>query len=390
MRCPTCNSRAIRNGSGRARCLGTEADHGTEKPRTFNITAAIEQQDIEETAQARRAWAPDYGLEHPVAPGQRLRGASSLINKRTGETVLQWVKSAEDPLLQQAVMDAAIAAFAEKIPRAKPRKAPLSVAVDLANQYTITDYHLGMLAWGEETGADWDLDIAENMLVRFFEVAIAQSPDAALGILAQLGDFLHWDGFDAVTPTSKHLLDADTRFPKLIRVAIRALRRVIGMLLDKHERVVILCAEGNHDLAGSAWLRESLAALYEHEPRVEVITRPDPYYCIEHGEVGLFYHHGHKRKPEQVDAVLVAKFREVYGRTKFHYAHTGHMHHKFAKETTLMVVEQHRTLAAPDAHASRGGWMSGRDASVITYHKARGEVGRVVVNSAMLDAPAAA
>ena len=34
-----------------------------------------------------------------------------------------------------------------------------------------------------------------------------------------------------------------------------------------------------------------------------------------------------------------------------------------------MIVEQHRTLAAPDAHQARGGWISGRDAKVITYHK---------------------
>lgn len=41
-----------------------------------------------------------------------------------------------------------------------------------------------------------------------------------------------------------------------------------------------------------------------------------------------------------------------------------------------MVVEQHRTLAAPDAYASRGGWMSGRDAQVITYCKQYGERAR--------------
>jgi hypothetical protein len=64
----------------------------------------------------------------------------------------------------------------------------------------------------------------------------------------------------------------------------------------------------------------------------------------------------------------------------------GHMHHIDIKETNLMVVEQHRTLAAPDAYASRGGWMAERDAQVITYHTVRGEVGRVRVNVGMLEA----
>ena len=45
-----------------------------------------------------------------------------------------------------------------------------------------------------------------------------------------------------------------------------------------------------------------------------------------------------------------------------------------------MIVEQHRTLATKDAYASRGGWSSGRDSKVITYHKQFGEVDRRTIN----------
>jgi hypothetical protein len=204
-------------------------------------------------------------------------------------------------------------------------------------------------------------------------------------VFCQLGDFLHWDGMDAVTPASKHLLDADTRFQKLVRVAIRVIRRVIDLLLRKHEEVVVLMAEGNHDPASSIWLREWLHALYENEPRVRVELNPDPYYCVEHGSTALFFHHGHKRKPAAVDTVFAAKFREVFGRTKHAYAHLGHLHSVDVKETNLMLVEQHRTLAAPDAYASRGGWISGRDAQVITYSKRFGEVGRLRISAQMVD-----
>lgn len=334
---------------------------------------------------ARKGWSPEHDMTKTVPDGFHVKGVSTYYDK-DGKPAAQWVKSNIDHERQAELLREAVEAMASTIPKEKPRKAPKAVLADLLCQYTITDYHMGMLAWGEETGADWDLTIAEDMLVDWFGSAIAQSPDAERAVLAQLGDMLHWDGMDAVTPASKHLLDVDTRFPKLVRVVIRVMRRVIGMLLDKHQHVTVLCAEGNHDPAGSAWLRELLSALYENEPRVEVITRPDPYYCIEFGQVSLFYHHGHKKKPAQVDEVFVAKFRDVFGRTKFSYAHMGHMHHVEVKETSLMVVEQHRTLAAPDAYASRGGWVSGRDAKVITYHRERGEVGRVVISAAMLEA----
>ena len=322
-------------------------------------------------------------MVHSAPDGYSVKGVSTLY-RPDGSVAVQWVKTDRAQDAQLLALEEAFAGMSERLPRVKPRRAPEHVNDDLANLYVLTDYHLGMLAWGEETGADWDLQIAEQLMVEWFQAAIATSPAAELGILAQLGDFLHWDGIEAVTPTSKHLLDADTRFQKLVRVAIRVLRHVIDMLLEKHGRVHVIMAEGNHDIASSIWLREWLAAIYELEPRVTIDTNPDPYYCVEHGYTSLFFHHGHKKKMEQVADVFAAKFREVFGRTKHSYAHTGHLHHDKRIESNLMIVEQHRTLAAPDAHASRGGWISGRDAKVITYHKRYGEVGRVIISPDMV------
>jgi hypothetical protein len=331
---------------------------------------------------ARKGYSPGHDMTHTVPDGFAVKGVSTLY-REDGTVAQQWVKSTADQERQRQMLEAAFAGMGDELPRMQRSAGPKVTNTDLANCYVVTDYHMGMLAWHEEAGEDWDTAIAESLLVDWFTKAIEQAPAAEVGILAQLGDFLHWDGMDAVTPASRHLLDADTRFQKLVRVAIRTIRRIIGMLLDKHKRVHVLMAEGNHDPASSIWLREWLAAIYEKEPRVTVDRSPDPYYCYEHGLTSLFFHHGHKRKPANVDDVFAAKFREVFGRTKFSYAHMGHMHHIEVKETSLMVVEQHRTLAANDAYASRGGWMSGRDAKVITYSKKYGEVGRVTVSPDM-------
>jgi hypothetical protein len=241
-----------------------------------------------------------------------------------------------------------------------------------------------MLAWGEETGADYDLKIAEQLLLDWFAAAIAQSPPAATAILAQLGDLLHHDAKASVTPAHGHVLDADSRLQKMIRVAIRTMRRVITMLLEKHQRVHVIMADANHDEAGGAWLRELFAAFYENEPRVTVDTSPNTFYMYEHGQTSLFYHHGHKRKIGDVDSVFAGKFRETYGRTKFSYAHVGHLHSDELRSTNLMKVERHETLAAPDAYAANGGWLSGRSAKVITYSKQFGEVGRLTLTPEMV------
>jgi hypothetical protein len=323
----------------------------------------------------------DAGEKYGNAIGPAVPGATTLY-RGDGTIATQWVRGPDE--LEQRIRDA-FAALKEVIPRAKPTVATKAKRpADLMNVHILTDFHLGAKAWNEEAGEDWDLAIAEDLLIRWFTCAIENAPPASIGVLAQLGDFLHWDGYDAVTPASKHLLDADTRFQKLVRVAIRSTRRIVQMMLQKYDRIHLIMADANHDPAGGAWLREMFAAFYDDEPRITVDNSADTYYCLEHGQTSLFFHHGHKRKPAAVDDVFVAKFREVFGRTKYSYAHLGHMHHDMKLETNLMTVEQHRTMAAKDAYASRGGWMAGRGASVIIYSNRFGEVGRQVYTPEMV------
>ena len=313
-----------------------------------------------------------------------IKGTSTLYDKN-GNIIVEWVKTDKDKQDTLNALKVAVETLKEDIEPVPPSLEPShDYNVNLLNQYTLTDYHLGMMSWGEETGSDWNTKIAEDTLVKFFQTAIEQSPIAENAIFANIGDFLHWDGLDAVTPANKHVLDADTRFTKLVRVAIKVIRRIISMLLDKYQMVTVIMAEGNHDPASSVWLKELLNAFYENEPRVIVNTRSDPYYCVVFGDNCLFYHHQHKRRITNIDSVFVSKFKKEFGESSFVYAHLGHLHHDKVIETNLMRLEQHRTLASKDSYASRGGYASDRDSKVITYHKNYGEVGRNTINIKMI------
>ena len=332
---------------------------------------------------AAAGYAPGSDLDHDVPVGFTIKGVSDM--RRNSEGLPQWIKYNADAEEQERLLREAVDAFKDELPRVKPTKAPALRSNDaLANCYILTDYHLGMLSWPEETGGEWNTELAENLLTKWFGAAIAQSPRAAVGVMAQLGDFLHFDGKVPETPASKHALDADTRFPLLVRVAIRALRAVITMMLKKYPQVHIVIADANHDPASAIWMREWMAAHFEHEPRVKVDTSANTFYCFEWGATSVFFHHGHRVRPKSVDAAFAATFRKVFGRTTNSYAHTGHMHHFEGKETALMKIEQHPTLAAKDAHAASHGWMASRSASVITYHKKFGEVGRVTLTPEMV------
>ena len=332
---------------------------------------------------AAKGYAPDHDLVRPVPEPFVIRGTSTYYNAE-GKASGQWIKTRVDDAKLQEMMKEAVEAMKEDIPRLAPIPSPKMGLDHLLNCYVVTDYHMGMLSWDEETGENWDLAIAEDLIIRWFEQAIAQSPNAESAVFAQMSDFLHFDGMDAVTPASKHLLDVDTRFAKLVRSAIRVLRRIIDMLLNKHLNVHIIMADANHDPVSQIWLREWFAVLYENEPRITVDKSPNPYNAYEFGNVMLGFHHGHKRKVSNVTEVFAAQFREMFGRTKYAYVHMGHLHSIDIKENNLMIVEQHRTLAPGDAYSARGGWLSGRDAKVITYSKQFGEVSRLTINSDML------
>lgn len=328
---------------------------------------------------------PERDLNYPLPYGQQIKGTSTLVDKRTGETRLQWIKTTVEEEARELAIRMAIDALKEDLPRYEPVVKDAATVADLATVYTLTDCHVGMRAWNQETqSGDWDLDIAEQVLTDTFGALVECAPNAGTAVVAQLGDWLHQDNINPLTPTSGHVLDADGRYSKVVSVAVRILRRVIGMALSKHDQVIVLMAEGNHDLSSSIWLREMFKAVYENEPRVSVIDTPLPYYIYQHGQVMLAWHHGHLRKNDQLPILFAAQFPEIWGSTKKRFAHTGHRHHVEEKEHSGMTVVQHPTLAARDAYAARGGWIAERKATAITYHREHGEVGRVTVTPEMV------
>lgn len=320
--------------------------------------------------------------EH-YTPTLPVKGKTTLVDAE-GRIMMQHIMERDTAERQAEALRAMVAALKEDLPRLPALPGPAHRMEDLLNQYVVTDSHFGMLSWREETGSDYDLRIAEELLLDWFSAAIAGSPDAHTGLFAQLGDLMHHDALESVTPAHRHVLDADSRLQKVIRVAIRTVRRIIDMLLHKHKHVHVVMASGNHDPASAAWLREMLAAMYENEPRITVDNSPGLYYAYEWGKTALFYHHGHKRGINNVDATLAGIFRELYGRSTYAFAHIGHRHSDEGKKGSLMYVEQHETLAAPDAYAAGGGWLSGRSAKVITYHKNGGEVWRSTARPEMV------
>lgn len=331
---------------------------------------------------ARRGIAPGH-WESGTAPGFSI-GKVTIQRGPSGQVERTWERQHADAEVLRRALDEAIEGLKSDLVRPLPVVPPTQTIADLCNLYTFTDYHLGCLAWHREGGQDWDLSIAERTLTSAMSAMIRQSPKAHTAIINIQGDFLHTDGKLPLTPASKHVLDADTRFPKLRQAAIRLIRGMVFEALSSHDEVHLIIAEGNHDEESAGWLADMFAVWYENEPRLTVNDSQLPFYVFEWGDVMLGVHHGHKVKNEALPLLFAAQFPEAWGRTKRREVHCGHRHHRDEKEYNGVTVVQHPTLAARDAYAARGGWIADRAAWSITYHKKFGSVGRVGITPEML------
>lgn len=329
---------------------------------------------------ARRGVTVEADHSRFIPIGQKYKGQSVLLDA-DGEVKQRWVKTDEDKQRQEEALREVVDELSRGIKPFKRVSAPKKLLADLCTVYTITDYHVGAYSWKDETGSDWDMDIAEEVLLKGISDMMDGSPDSEQAIFCQMGDFLHWDGLIAVTPTAKNVLDADTRYPLLVQVAIRLCLKAVEMLLHKHKSVHVIMCEGNHDLTGSVWLQAIMKVAFRDNPRVTIDESVFPYYSFTWGSTFLGWHHGHLSKINQMASKFFSepKFRKQLAEAEYIYLATGHFHTKEVREESGAVIERHPTLNARDAHGARGFDHSQRGAIAITYSKDRGETSRVTV-----------
>lgn len=311
----------------------------------------------------------------------------STMTDAEGRVIQQWVSERpEDVARERAWRE-----FAKELARDLPRVEPTSRTPGrylnelLLAGYPVGDHHLGMLAWPEETEDAYDLEIGERLLRGAFDYLTHAAGGAGHGLVAFLGDFMHYDSFETVTPTARNMLDSDTRFPKPVRAAVRTMRYAVDAALRAHQEVRVIVEAGNHDLASSVFLATCLEVAYEREPRVSVDTSPRHFHYHRHGRVLVGTHHGHGTKMQNLPLIMATDRAEDWGATDYRYWWTGHTHRQVAHDAPGCSVESFRVLPPGDAHERQKGRRKHRSMKAIVLHADHGEVARHTVNPQMLE-----
>lgn len=336
----------------------TNSDDGAERVNRWpNLTAFDEQVPLE-----------------PIPERHIVKGVSTLVDP-DGNVMQQWIKTTRDndPITD---MIEAFKSIKDELPRADTKQAvPAYTNERLLSAYLLGDCHVGMRAWRGDAGANFDLDIAERNLTELTAHLTDLAPASKHALIVNIGDYFHADSRTNTT-TKGTPVDVDGRWPKVLAVGIRIMRRIIDRALQKHEHVTVINEIGNHDTHTSIFLSLALAQFYEDEPRVHIDTSPRMFHYYRFGKVLVMTHHGHNVKPRDLPGVMASDRARDWGETEFRYIYTGHIHHERSCEFPGVFWRSLRSPASSDAWHDSMGYRSAHELCLEILDMDRGLVNR--------------
>lgn len=234
---------------------------------------------------------------------------------------------------------------------------PEQSSSDLVYEMCLFDAHFGSLAWGPETGEDYDLTLATQRYWDAFHSLLLEAPDsiACPTILLPVGnDLFHFDslidgkGGATFRGTPQ---DVDTRWQKLFVHVAAMMRELIGQLVMSGYMVDIVVVPGNHDTQTTFYLGELLDASFHNNERVRVDNTPRPRKYYRFGDVLLGFAHGHNEKIKDLYGLMT----EEAGDAGFREWHLGHWHSEGCQEQGTMRIRTFPPLAGKDSwHTEKG------------------------------------
>ena len=309
--------------------------------------------------------------QHSAPLGYKLRGASTLLDA-DGNVRAQWIKTAvdhDDPaLLLECFQEIA----EERIRPADPLPMGNSdFAKDILAVVPYGDPHIGMLAWHMETGEDFDLKIARNLMTSAARKLLGLTPPCEQCLVVSVGDTIHIDNMENTTARGTRQ-DVDSRLPKVMRIGLETFIEIIDAALLRHKTVKVIIVPGNHDPATSLYLSTMLALYYRNEPRVEVDQSITAHRWHQFGKVALGVSHGEMVKLGDLPQLMATDAPGMWGSTSFRHIYSGHIHHVHVKELMGCTVESLRTLAGKDNYHAGHGYRAGRGVFADVWHREHG------------------
>lgn len=309
------------------------------------------------TLERRINRAAKEGIQESLSEPTERDDVSTLVDMRTGEKVLQWVKRKGDKSKRDEALQGFVDGLIEDMPAVsrKPVKKHKGKRDDIMPSILIGDAHIGAKAYAVETKHS---DVSTSKTVEDIMAAVDYLVDVAepavTGMIVDVGDFLHQNGASSTTKKGTPV-DTDVPYSVALRYAGNTMKYAIEKMLTKMDNVVVVIAMGNHNTDPAPAIQQIVEAHYRNEPRVNVLQTDGHKHYIEYGKWLLGVAHGENESPASLGTSMARDMAPSWGRTTHRMWITGHLH-KMA--VTPLPGVQHivcPALIPPDSwHASKG------------------------------------
>lgn len=233
-------------------------------------------------------------------------------------------------------------------------------------EVSIPDMHFGMLALKEETGQDWNLDIAEQTYRSAISSLLKSATDNSTihQIIMPIGnDLLHIDN-----SASKTFAGTEMDSVHSLKMLFRRVKNILrDSILDMAEvaPVHVISVPGNHDPSTSYFLAEALEDSFYNHPSVTFDNGGKSRKFYKWGIVLLGFTHGDQEKHDRLPGLMSGEMPEAWAETQWREWHIGHKHRKatehYLPATTHggVIVRTLPSLTAADKWHYQKGFIGG-------------------------------
>lgn len=248
----------------------------------------------------------------------------------------------------------------------------------------LSDLHVGKLAWDKETGSDYDVDLAKQVFLEALNNLANQSIrcfNVEEFVLNIGGDFLHTNGSNNSTANGTIMNDVDSRYQKIFTKGLEILTTAIDFLSSFEDvKVKVFIVQGNHDLATSFYLGESLKAFYRKDKNVEIVNDPHIRKYHKYGVSTYMLTHG-DCKDDGLPLTFATEKPDYFANSLYRYIFLGHLHKSSRKvyltenEVNGVVSRRLNSLSPTDAWHNANNYVGAkRMANALVFDKQNGQI----------------
>jgi hypothetical protein len=248
-------------------------------------------------------------------------------------------------------------------------------------EITVFDLHFGKVAWHEEVGENYNIEVAtqrfNDCIDYFIDLYRGTSLDRIL--LPISNDFFNSDRshpFNSTTSGTPQ--EEDTRWQNTFRKG-RELLIMNIQKLSKIAPVEVKVVPGNHDYERSFYLGDSLEGWFHNDQNVDIDNSPSPRKYFSYGKNLIGFTHGNNEKLADLPMIMAQENPTAWAMSYYREFHLGHLHHKkegrfnATNELQGVMVRHMSSLSGTDSWHHKKGYVGARkSAEAFLWDKEKG------------------